>query len=92
MVKKLKPEVPAPSAEPVEMPASAVKNEWHEVLDRVSRVREAIVITRYGKPVARLSPIESDPATGGIFGWLAGDVHVAGDIIAPTGARWEADE
>jgi len=76
---------------PVEVPASEVKNAWHEYLDRVSRAREEIVITRYGKPVARLTPVPLGETHAGIFGCLAGSVQVRGDLTAPTGEVWDAD-
>lgn len=72
------------------VPASEVKNEWHAYLDRVIQTREEIVITRYGKPVARLSPVE-EASERSIVGWLRGTVAVHGDIIAPTGEPWDAD-
>lgn len=81
-------------AEPLvvrEAPASEVKNGWHGYLERVSRGREEIVITRYGKPVARLSPVEGQGEGERFFGGLAGTVTVRGDIVGPTGDRWEAD-
>ncbi len=74
-----------------EVPASEVKNAWHEFVDRVSQAREEIVVTRYGKPVMKLSPIEKSEDQPGIFGFLAGTVTVHGDIVAPTGEVWEAD-
>lgn len=75
-----------------EVASSEFKNSLHELLDRVAQGNEEIVITRYGKPVARLSPIvgEGEMETS-IFGWLKGTVTVHGDIIAPTGEVWEAD-
>lgn len=77
--------------EGAEVPASEVKNAWHEFIDRVSRTREEIVVTRYGKPIMKLSPIEETDPLPGIFGSLAGTVTVNGDIIAPTGESWNAD-
>jgi prevent-host-death family protein len=74
-----------------EVPASEVKNAWHEFVDRVSRAREEIVVTRYGKPVMKLSPIDEPEDLPGIFGFLSGTVTVHGDIVAPTGEEWEAD-
>lgn len=74
-----------------EVPASEVKNQWHACLDRVSQAREEIVVTRYGKPIARLSPVEEDDDQESVFGWLAGTVTIHGDIVAPTGERWDAD-
>ncbi len=75
-----------------EVPASEVKNAWHSYLDRVSQAREEIVVTRYGKPMAKLTPYEEAAATtAGFFGCLAGTVTVHAGIISPTGEAWEAD-
>lgn len=75
----------------VEVPASEVKNAWHEFVDRVSQAREEIVVTRYGKPIMKLTPIEAPEAGSGLFGCLAGTVTIHGDVVAPTGEEWEAD-
>lgn len=77
-----------------EVPASAVKNAWHEYLDRVSRERQEVVVTRYGRPVAKLVPIE--PAEGAvaprsIVGWLRGWATEVGDIVSPVDEAWDAD-
>lgn len=77
---------------PVEVPASEVKNAWHEYLERVSAAGEEIVITRYGRPIARLLPVT--PAEEGqqsIIGCMAGTVTIHGDIIEPIDVAWEAD-
>lgn len=75
---------------PIEVSASDLKNAWHEFLEQVSRGRQDVVVTRYGHPIARLTPYEV-PAEGGLFGCLAGTVTVHGDIIAPIEEAWEAD-
>lgn len=75
---------------PMEVSASAVKNAWHEYLERVSRAREEIVITRYGKPIARLVPIEPVEKRS-IIGCMAGTVTIHGDIIEPIDVEWEAN-
>ncbi|HEY0972604.1 MAG TPA: type II toxin-antitoxin system prevent-host-death family antitoxin [Gemmatimonadales bacterium] len=77
--------------EAVEVPASEVKNAWHEWLDRVSRMREEVVITRYGRPIARLSPVEPGGEEQRLFGCMAGTVTIHGDIIEPIEVEWEAD-
>lgn len=77
--------------EPLEVSASDLKNSWHEFLERVSQARQEVVVTRYGHPIARLSPYEGPEGGGGIFGSLAGSVTVHGDIIAPLGEAWDAD-
>lgn len=78
-------------SKPIEVSASDLKNSWHEFLEQVSQGRQEVVVTRYGKPIARLSPYEAPAAEVGIFGCLAGSVTVHKDIIAPIDAEWEAD-
>lgn len=74
----------------VEVPASEVKNSWHEFVGRGSRGREEVIVTRYGTPLMKLSPAHEAPDGPGIFGFLAGTVRVRGDLTAPTGEVWEA--
>jgi len=76
--------------EPLEVSASDLKNFWHQFLEQVSQGRQEVVITRYGHPIAKLSPYEA-PGGGGIFGCLAGSVTVHADIIAPIDEVWVAD-
>lgn len=81
-----------PSENKVTVSSSDLKNGWHEYLDRVRRTRQEIVVTRYGKPIAKLSPVDGKEDEDSIFGILAGTVTVRGDIVAPTGEAWEADD
>lgn len=48
---------------------------------------EGIVITKRGKPVARLVPFTADSSD--LIGALAGRVEIKGDILS-TGADWDA--
>jgi prevent-host-death family protein len=75
----------------IEVSASDLKNSWHEYLEQVSRGRQEVVVTRYGRPIARLSPVESTDENGGLFGWMSGTVTVHGDIIGPLDETWEVD-
>ncbi len=69
--------------------ATEFKAKCLDILDRVKQTREEIVITKHGKPMAKLVPL---PATGkNIFGYLAGSVEIHGDIVGPTGEVWDAD-
>jgi len=76
---------------PLEVSASDFKNGWHEYLDEVVQGRREVIVTRYGRPVARLVPYEDLEPSRSIFGWLAGTVTIQGDIVAPTGENWDAD-
>ncbi len=72
-----------------EVPAAVFKARCLELMDRVSDGRTSIVITKRGRPVARLVSIAPAPR---LFGALRGSVVILGDLVAPTGERWEADE
>ena len=60
------------------------------LFDEVQRSRQEIVVTKRGKPVARVVPTEDK--TPQIFGRMKGSVQILGDIVGPTGEKWEADE
>jgi prevent-host-death family protein len=60
-----------------------------ELMDRVAEKRETFTVTKRGKAVARLVPVEAAPAQP-LFGRLRGKGKITGDIVAPTGETWEA--
>lgn len=68
------------------IPAGKFKEQCLALLDDVDP--EGIVITKRGKPVARLLPIER--AGKPLIGRLQGKIRVKGDVFS-TGVRWEAD-
>lgn len=63
------------------IPAARFKARCLRIMDEVKNRRETVVITKKGKPVARLLPVEEPDRE--IFGCLAGDLEIAGDITAP---------
>jgi len=74
-----------------EVSASDLKNEWHRWLQRVADGGQTIVVTRYGKPIATLSPVQDSREPHRIFGALSGTVADAGDLVSPTDEAWEAE-
>lgn len=74
----------------IEVSASDLKNGWHDYLDQVSQGRREVVVTRYGRPIATLTPYES-AGSSGFFGCLKGSLTVHGDIVSPVEEEWEAD-
>jgi prevent-host-death family protein len=60
------------------------------LIDQVSRTHQVITITKRGKPVARLVPLEEEKPRK-LFGFFAGHVVEEGDIVSPTGEAWEAE-
>ena len=74
---------------PNEVPASVFKNSCLALIDRVGQTREEIVVTRYGRPVAKLVAFEEGKAP--LFGHLAGSITVNGDLTAPVDVEWDAE-
>ena len=66
-----------------DIPATEFKAKCLELMNRVAQRRESFVITKRGKPVAKLVPIEKKP-NDSIFGWLRGKGSITGDIIRPA--------
>lgn len=52
------------------------------IMDEVQAKRQAVVITKRGKPVAKLVPIEQEKDD--IFGFFKGKIKVTGDVVAPA--------
>ncbi len=64
------------------MAAGVFKANCLAVMDEVQSKRETVVITKYGKPVAKLVPVESEGDD--IFGFLRGKITITGDIVSPA--------
>ena len=69
--------------------AAAFKAECLALMDEVSQTGKSILITKRGRPVARLVPASNPPAS--LRGFWKGNIEIVGDIVSPTGERWEAE-
>jgi prevent-host-death family protein len=87
---KFRPAKPAANSERT-VAASAAKTHLLELLDQVNTRRKPVTITKRGRPVARLVPIE-DPSPVSIFGCMKGTFKITGDIVGPEPDVWEAME
>lgn len=65
--------------------AARFKEQCLALLDSVGP--EGIVITKHGKPVARLVPVENESQD--LLGALHGKLRITGDILG-TGLSWDA--
>ena len=65
--------------------AAKFKEQCLSILDRVSD--DGIVITKRGKPVAKLIPIRGESAA--LIGALKGKLKIKGAIVS-TGIKWNA--
>ena len=52
--------------------------------------RKELVITKLGRPIARVLPVEQQPPA--VFGRMMGTMEILGDIVASTGEPWQAEE
>ncbi len=52
------------------------------IMDEVKAKRESVLITKHGKPVAMLTPVEETEDS--IFGFFKGKGTILGDIVGPV--------
>ena len=58
------------------------------LLDEVAAARTPLVITKRGKPIAKLIPIDADRPVD-VYGRMAGTGRIVGDIVSPLEeAEW----
>jgi prevent-host-death family protein len=67
--------------------AAKFKEQCLSILDHLEP--EGVVITKHGKPVARLLPVEH--ASADLIGSLRGKTRVKGDVES-TGVKWDAGD
>ena len=61
--------------------AGVFKAKCLALMDEVKSRRESVLITKNGKPVARLVPVEEERSS--IFGFLKGEVEIVGEVDVP---------
>jgi prevent-host-death family protein len=64
------------------MPAGSFKAKCLAIMDEVQSKHETVVITKHGKPVAKLVPVSTE--TDEIYNFLAGKGTIAGDVVSPA--------
>jgi prevent-host-death family protein len=66
------------------IPAGDFKARCLAIMDEVRAKRQAVVITKRGKPVAKLVPVETEKDD--IFGFFKGrgKIEIKGDIVSPA--------
>jgi prevent-host-death family protein len=75
----------------MEIKAGEFKAKCLELMDWVAEGHEEIIITKRGRPVAKLVPVSALPKKE-LFGYMKGTFEITGDIITPIDVKWEADE
>jgi prevent-host-death family protein len=63
------------------MAAGQFKVHCLKVMDEVQSKRQSVLITKRGKPVAKLVPVEKD--ADDFFNFMKGKGAIVGDIVSP---------
>jgi len=64
------------------MAAGEFKVHCLKVMDEVQSKRQAVLITKRGKPVAKLVPVGQEKDD--IFGFYKGKIKINGDVVSPA--------
>ena len=75
----------------MQIAAGIFKAECLKLMDQVNKTHEEIIITKRGKPVAKMIPYSSRPEKN-LFGYLKGTSEETGNIMDPIDVEWEANE
>ena len=70
--------------------AAEFKANCLRLIDEVAQQRRPLIITKRGKPIAKLVPVETEAID--LFGRMAGSIKICGDIINPIeDVGWTGD-
>jgi prevent-host-death family protein len=70
--------------------ASQFKAKCLKLIDQVAATRKPLTITKRGKPLAKLVPIEDEKLTP-LFGYMKGTGQILGDIVNVPHDAWAAE-
>ena len=70
--------------------AGVFKAKCLDLMDQVNEKHITITITKHGKAVAKLVPIDQSPIDS--FGCLKNKITIHADIIKPIEDEWEANQ
>jgi prevent-host-death family protein len=70
-----------------QMPAGAFKARCLTIMREVQATREPVVITKRGKPVVKVVPVEAQ--ANNVLGFMKGRVKIVGDIESPIPVEWK---
>lgn len=74
------------------IPAGVFKVKCLKLMDDVKEFHKEFVITKRGKPVAKLVPVDEGQDAKVIFGYLREAITIKGDIVSSVGEVWNADK
>jgi len=77
----------------MDVSAAEFRKNFFQILGQVEQTHEVVVITKRGKPVARLVSVDKGEKKDSLIGALAGLHSTKGDLTEPVidAAVWELD-
>ncbi len=74
----------------MQIPAGEFKAKCLQIMEGVARTGKSVTITKRGRPVAKLVPLDAISPRAALFGRMAGSVTYEGDLLSPIDNEWEA--
>lgn len=71
--------------------AAEFKAKCLKLIDEVAITHQPLVITKRGKPVARVVPIEDESPPPSLFGYMKGTGEIVGDIVDVPSEPWAVE-
>jgi len=70
---------------------SEFKAKCLSLIDQVQKTKKPLCVTRFGKPIAQISPAPAKTAEAAWFGSMKDSIEILGDIISPANEEsdWE---
>jgi len=75
----------------MQISAAEFKAKCLKIMDTVQHTREEVLITKRGKPIARLLPAGTAVNTSP-FAYMQNRAQMLDNLVAPTGELWDADD
>lgn len=70
--------------------AGKFKAQCLQIVNEVNEKHIGYVITKHGKPIARIVPIDETPAD--YFGCLQNAISIKDNLLAPINDEWDAEK
>ena len=75
----------------MEITAANFRTNCFKILDEVDKKHKEVIITKRGKPIAKLVHFETNTTSDPLLGSLPTAGSTVGDLTAPFGDIWELD-
>lgn len=70
------------SRRPKTIPAGLFKAKCLAIMDEVKAKSQSVIITKHGKPVAKLVPVTEE--RDDLFGFMMDKMTIVGDVVSPA--------